>query len=1547
MNTLHGLVDLKNTFVGRFLVVLVSFAMVLSCFNIAAFADDEQESAAENPSAEQPAAGGADGSDDGAGAAVQDGADAQAPEPSPDGASSEAPEPSGGPSSEAGAETELGSAESDAAVTEHETEAGLGEAVVSFEFDDNSYAKVAEQTIAFPQTSLKVVLHKDMEFIPAASTDYAVATVAAKSAASGEEIALIEKDGVYTVPADHVDSTLLIKVTSEKVAAENGDQPKADESPAALLIGSRAGDANTVRIAVGGSTTLEGAGVGAEAHEWFWQRENSGDIYLQEILKINVDSPYLITSLPITGKTLGTITLTHRWGTDDWGAVKSEQGRETFTIEVGQTGVGAEPTGLTSLKPSVVSLERFGAAKLKPVFEPEGASASVAWSSSDSSIASVNRDGLVTAVNPGQATITAAVPGTDLTASAQVTVTESQAKGTTAYFYVIRPDAHPGDLNNDSWLYVGKGSINVSNIKNTSGGPLKYNKKQYSLDVNNRVISYPDERDLKQVIAGLYKVSYDEVTISFSPYKISYPNGAVGADGKTPIASGPCYHVDMTVEIQTPQEASATDYLWDAGTSGYEPVENYVLDRGATTSPSGSYPEMKKGSDGTMYRFDGWYDNEARTGTPVSFPYAVEEGATFYAKYLAMPAYKVFYDGGADDVTSVPSDPDVYDVGARATVKAAPERLGYEFEGWVDAEGTVYQPGEQIIMPSDDVTLTALWTEHIEMVTLTYDANGGSGTVPDPVEIQPGTVVTQFASGEGLSNATATFKGWSESADGLVPVESLAMNGDKTLYAIWVDEYAIEYQVYTYANQESAVAPNFVAAQPENAPTTVEVKAGSIGDDASAETVKAIAKLPDAVSYPEYGIGTQVIPGDSMADVEKAYYACELDNGAKKIIAKYENQVFVNELSDGAVGVRNLDPSYEDALRQGKITVRTHYVDASGEEVDHAKLSGDKTTVHAPVLAETATGTVTEELYFAWSQNDNKIDLLVTDTAADDGWVLNKVVHSGGSAWVRSAADGFQYIAVTGDTAVDIYLTPEYTVRYFETTADGSVELTDMTQVATSLMGSGMQNVLPSGMEATEALTVQPLPEKAGYRYTGWNTSADMGGTTVEAESQLDLASIDGATRTMNLYAASEPLLYEVAYRWTGLPSERLYDAEGAEIGTLVEPNRLTGLVIGDEYPIDDTYTDGYTVYTQDEFGNRTASYTFSGWYIDGTAASGEQTMGDRNVLATGRWVASPIPVPSHGVSYDWGTENVPGGVTLPASLEGLVPGRPYAVDTVYAAGYSVNETDEYGNVTGTYTFSGWHIDGSAVSGERIMGDEDVAVTGSWSYAEQTVARYNVVYGWDLPDNAYYDAVGTAVDPTLPASLTGLVNGQPYTIDALFAQGAVVYTHDENGNRSGSYTFGGWSDPGNGVMGEADVLVSGTWVYEAIAVPLPVPTPVPTPTTPDTPIANALPPAVTAPIDAAAQALQNTYETVIGEEPTPLAGPAEETISDNDTPLAGGFDAHDPACWVHFYIILGMILSALYVIAVVARRRRFITVLNGYEDSLFGRDGNRGGKGVA
>ncbi|WP_304518551.1 MBG domain-containing protein, partial [Adlercreutzia sp. ZJ242] len=136
------------------------------------------------------------------------------------------------------------------------------------------------------------------------------------------------------------------------------------------------------------------------------------------------------------------------------------------------------------------------------------------------------------------------------------------------------------------------------------------------------------------------------------------------------------------------------------------------------------------------------------------------------------------------------------------------------------------------------------------------------------------------------------------------------------------------------------------------------------------------------------------------------------------------------------------------------------------------------------------------------------------------------------------------------------------------------------------------------------------------------------------------------------------------------------------------------------------------------------------------------------------------------------------------------------------------------------------------------------------------------------------------------------------------------------GNPGG--TTPGGTTPGGTTPGGTTPTPGGTTPGSILPVVPTPPTPAQIPgTVPD----GAAAPVITPLVDA----LEGAAETVIGEDATPLAD-----IGDEATPLA---ERH-VSCWVHLYIILGIIVTLAYAACVAARRALFSHRLKKYEDDL-------------
>ena len=213
---------------------------------------------------------------------------------------------------------------------------------------------------------------------------------------------------------------------------------------------------------------------------------------------------------------------------------------------------------------------------------------------------------------------------------------------------------------------------------------------------------------------------------------------------------------DKTVNVKYQQDISG---------QGYTP----------TTPPVGK----------TDHTFSGWYEDEECTS---QFVFAGEtmpaHNITLYAGWDGRD-YTVTAHGKRDHAETVEKgdtvSPDLFasvipDVGE-----------GETFMGWTEQQGgtRLFNFATQI---TRDIHLYPVIMDG-KTYTLTYDANGGTGTVPtDSNKYAKGTYA-QVVSGSGLTREGMIFLGWSTDKTAVSPAYypggSVKINDNTTLYAVW------------------------------------------------------------------------------------------------------------------------------------------------------------------------------------------------------------------------------------------------------------------------------------------------------------------------------------------------------------------------------------------------------------------------------------------------------------------------------------------------------------------------------------------------------------------------------------------------------------------------------------------------------------------------------------------------------------------------------------------------------------------------------------------
>lgn len=139
--------------------------------------------------------------------------------------------------------------------------------------------------------------------------------------------------------------------------------------------------------------------------------------------------------------------------------------------------------------------------------------------------------------------------------------------------------------------------------------------------------------------------------------------------------------------------------------------------------------------------------------------------------------YTVTYEG--NEATSGVPDPQTQKKGTTITIANAPVRTKYKFTGWKRSDnGKLIQP-KVSHTGTENLTLTAQWTYN--WYSITYDANGATGTVPDKQENEKRSPLTISPAPDDLKKDGYTFAGW-----------NTKKGGDGTSYAVGKVVYEYE-----------------------------------------------------------------------------------------------------------------------------------------------------------------------------------------------------------------------------------------------------------------------------------------------------------------------------------------------------------------------------------------------------------------------------------------------------------------------------------------------------------------------------------------------------------------------------------------------------------------------------------------------------------------------------------------------------------------------------------------------------------------------------------
>ena len=299
------------------------------------------------------------------------------------------------------------------------------------------------------------------------------------------------------------------------------------------------------------------------------------------------------------------------------------------------------------------------------------------------------------------------------------------------------------------------------------------------------------------VLAGLYPVY--EVTVNSSTYKIAswdYKKDGVSCIGYNTLANGrgTTYHGGDTITLtddlilyaiwELPVVHKIT-YNPNGGTGNSKVYDEFELDNHTVV-------DQKYTKSGAAFI---GYNTQAGGGGDqysVGTSFSVEKDVTLYAQWIDIVTITYDSNGG----TGTPIKYTINKNGTHTVVGNSFTKPNYSFAGYYttnsNGSGSTYNPGQSYNF-SANTTLYAQWK--IQTVTVTYNANGGTGQATDTVNMGSTYTVTN----KNISREGYTFIGYNTQPGGggttYTPGSSFTASGNITLYAQWLkkNSYAVTY----------------------------------------------------------------------------------------------------------------------------------------------------------------------------------------------------------------------------------------------------------------------------------------------------------------------------------------------------------------------------------------------------------------------------------------------------------------------------------------------------------------------------------------------------------------------------------------------------------------------------------------------------------------------------------------------------------------------------------------------------------------------------------
>ena len=1164
-----------------------------------------------------------------------------------------------------------------------------------------------------------------------------------------------------------------------------------------------------------------------------------------------------------------------------------------------------------------------------------------------------------------------------------------------AYFYFVLEGRSNTSTVAKDYMYAGEGTMIIPDGFNS--GDRWYDGSSFS--IADYIVSTPSDEAIRNGIRAAYADYSPDWTYTIDWTTLSVA-GSSGDYRYNTFDYGKSMHTDGALSINKDTTIGVTyltqkpDGSVVTNSTSHDKNVAFGLNSTVNTdAPSfetdGYTYNSRVNHNGASYVFDGWYlDQSYTTKAPDSV--SPSSSASFYARYIANTKTLTYQaNGGAFSDGTIQDKTAVQQVGARVSFISNPSRDGYVFTGWKDKDtGDVYSAGVSgMIMPDRDVTLVAQWQGVIPIKLLgdetkkTYSGTKqsytgftvsgldmGSYTVSGVQALAQGTDVGTYkgtidysgmrifekSSGSDVTNQFEVV----EASEPTLIVEkapiSIVTPDDSKLYdgAPLIATKGAE--LSGLVNDETAtlivIGSRTDVGTSDNAyqiDWSGSAKESNYFIDEETIGTLEIAKRPVTVTAKG---GEKQYDGKPLTAADTGY-----DIGGEGLVEGHEADVALS----GSQTAPGASPATVEsvAVKDGDVDVANNYDVATAD--GSLKVTNRDAKYEVTLKANSSTGNV-------YDGTEKSAKGVVTDR-----FVIDDVEYAVSGYETQDPAEvaaGVYTNNVSGDFKVKDPAGNDVTSEFAVHTEDGELEI--LPREVTLASGSATKIYDGTALELPDVTVGGDgfVGTEASVRATGSIT--DIGGpidnTIVVEPGEGFIAANYNVVYTVGKLTVTSASIDPDDPSYTGIQINNPYDVQynGQEqrwIPSVFDRNNHK-LVTGTDYTVS---------YSQDvrNVGVVTVTITGIGNYM-GTV--------ERAYNIT----PAPAVIRVNDSSKAYG-EADPG---FTGAVEGLF-GDDLLGDIAYSrtnideevGNYSDVLTATVGNLNGNYTYTVEPGNFSIVpAGGNVVTIDATGLTKTYDgqpvsvVAEASVDGSALLYSVDgstwsdaNPEftnagtyTVYVKATHDGYEESAPVSATVVINPAPVTIavadaskvagadDPAFS-GTVEGLVAEGDLGDINYVRPGGEEAAGVYVGALTALytqngnyrvavLNGTFTITAAPVTpptpptpptSPTPTPLPTPGTvpPDSPIA----PVVTPIVDA----LQGAAEAVIGDNETPLAEPRETEIGDNDTSLA----SHDHAsCWVHWYIILGIIVTALYGACVALRRGLFSRKLKKYEDGLTG-----------